>query len=152
LYCNDTPFVLQFINDTIVDNAASGQGGGIKGDNPSGALVTLDNTILANNTASSGADIYGSWGTLATPNSSNNLIDDSSSAGAVTNGSNGNLVGVAAALQPLGNYGGPTQTMPPVIDSLAVNAGSTAFVSSRVDQRGFDRIVKGTVDIGAVEL
>lgn len=55
----------------------------------------------------------------------------------------------APVLAPLGDYGGPTQTMPPMPGSPAIDAaGATSFPT---DQRGLPRIVGGVADIGAVE-
>jgi PKD repeat protein len=59
----------------------------------------------------------------------------------------------AADLAPLGNYGGPTQTMPPLLGSPAIDAGSdsvTNFLAT--DQRGYPRTQNGLIDLGAVEL
>src|SRR5262249_35625804 len=66
------------------------------------------------------------------------------------------LVGTAALpldplLEPLGDYGGPTPTMRPLPWSPALNAGDNAD-APETDQRGFDRLVLGYIDIGAVEL
>ncbi len=71
----------------------------------------------------------------------------------MTNGVNGNIVGVNPLLAPLGNYGGPTQTMPPLPGSPVIGAGSTPLIPTGVttDQRGEPRTVNGKVDIGAVE-
>jgi hypothetical protein len=80
----------------------------------------------------------------------------------IGNGSGGNgfavtdLVGTTAfpldsQLAPLGDYGGPTPTMPPSPGSLAFNAGDNADTPD-TDQRGLPRIVLGFIDIGAVEL
>ncbi|HBR95369.1 MAG TPA: hypothetical protein DEA90_14505 [Opitutae bacterium] len=55
-------------------------------------------------------------------------------------------------LAPLGNYGGSTQTMPPLPNSPAIDAGGSEALSSSVDQRGFARLVGGGLDLGAVEL
>ena len=76
-----------------------------------------------------------------------------STAGGLTNGVNGNIVGVSPLLAPLGNYGGPTQTMPPLPGSPVIGAGSTVLIPAGIttDQRGEPRIVNGTVDIGAFE-
>jgi uncharacterized repeat protein (TIGR01451 family) len=53
-------------------------------------------------------------------------------------------------LQPLGDYGGPTQTMRPLLASPAIGQGDPTNLSA-TDQRGFARTVNGRVDIGAVE-
>jgi hypothetical protein len=59
-------------------------------------------------------------------------------------------------LAPLGDYGGPTQTIALFPGSPAIDAGNNAIVPPGVttDQRGpgFARIVNGTVDIGAFEV
>ena len=130
-------------NDTISGNSAQ-YGGGV--DN--GGTATLNNTIVAN--SPSGGDIFGSV------SGSNNLIDDGSSGLEPTT----NLVDVDPMLDPLGNYGGPTQTMALLSGSPAIGAGSTALavdangVSLQYDQRGigYHRTKNDTVDIGAYEV
>jgi hypothetical protein len=54
-------------------------------------------------------------------------------------------------LGPLGNYGGPTQTIPLLPGSPAINAGDQTKCtdSATLDQRGMPRV--GTCDIGAFE-
>src|SRR6185369_1696323 len=70
---------------------------------------------------------------------------------------NNNQVGVAnALLASLGNYGGQTQTLALLPGSPALNAGSNTLANNAgltTEQRGFgfNRIVNGTVDIGAFE-
>ena len=61
-------------------------------------------------------------------------------------GSN-NLTSGSPLLAPLGDYGGPTQTMPPLPGSPAIDAGGTTSLIT--DQRGLPRV--STPDIGAVE-
>jgi 1-phosphatidylinositol phosphodiesterase len=108
--------------------------------------VSLNNTILAGNTGSNGADLH-NRGTLTRIGA--NLL-----AGYVQFGV-GSSTGPAAItstplLAALGNYGGPTQTMPPLPGSPAIDGciGGTSFAT---DQRGKPRIVGAFADIGAVE-
>ncbi|HEY2784526.1 MAG TPA: right-handed parallel beta-helix repeat-containing protein [Fimbriiglobus sp.] len=53
-------------------------------------------------------------------------------------------------LKPLAYNGGPTQTHALAPNSPALNAGDNADVPT-TDQRGYDRIVGGVIDIGAYE-
>jgi hypothetical protein len=63
-----------------------------------------------------------------------------------------NLTDVNPLLAPLGNYGGPTQTMPPLHGSPAIDAGLDSVTNLlTTDQRGFPRRSGAHVDIGAVE-
>jgi hypothetical protein len=88
---------------------------------------------------------------------SNNLVGAGLSAG-IANGINGNIVGVAdPKLGLLGNYGGPSQTIPLLPGSPALDAGSNTLAIDgsgnplATDQRGLPRVFNGTVDIGAYE-
>ena len=133
---------------TISANSAGAFGGGVG--NGTG-IVTLGNTIVAANAAADGApDAIGIVASLG-----HNLVG-------VTDGSSGwissDLTGTSSLplnplLAPLGNYGGPTQTMPLLPGSPALDAGSNALIPAGIttDQRGFQRIVNGVVDIGAFE-
>ena len=82
-------------------------------------------------------------------------------AGGLTNGINGNLVGVATpGLGDLANNGGPTQTIAVLSGSPAIDAGNTALAVDAhgspltTDRRGpgFPRVVNETIDIGAFEV
>lgn len=139
-------------NCTISGNTA-GQGGGI---NAASGVALLHNTVVAGNTAmfpNSPADIVG--GVFG----SNNLIGDGTGG---LDPTQGNLMGTSSnpldpRLAPLGNYGGPTQTMALLAGSPALDAGSaaTAFdVNGQPltsDQRGLLRAYGANPDIGAYE-
>ena len=122
-------------------------------------VPTLDNTIVALNTSGSGATPDDIAGTVSLA-SAYNLIGTGGSGG-LSNGVNGNQVGVAdPGLGPLAYYGGPTQTIALLPGSPAIDAGSNALAVDpstgqplTTDQRGpgFVRIYNGTVDIGAYE-
>jgi Right handed beta helix region len=130
-------------NVTVSGNtAASGGGSGFYVLNSS--TITLNNTIVAGNT---NGDILVNQ--ASSVSGSNNLIGTGGSGG-LMNGINGNLVGVTnPLLAPLGNYGGPTQTMALLPGSPAIDAGNSSLESGTLDQRGMS--YAGTVDIGAFE-
>src|SRR5688572_12251465 len=117
--------VLRINNSTLAGNSATNAGGGIYNNQ---GTVNLTNAIVAGNTARTNANISGS----------------SLGANSLTNGH--------PMLAPLGNYGGPTWTMPPLPGSPAINNGGdsvTNFLAT--DQRGVPRRLGAHVDIGAVE-
>jgi hypothetical protein len=142
------------VNATIADNEATGgpdSGAGI--DNISGSSTTLNNTIVAQNTDGSGGPADDIAGAGVSGASAYNLVG-ADETGSLTNGSNGNHVGVTdPGLGTLGPNGGPTQTISLLFGSPAINEGSNALIPAGIttDQRGSARIVGGTVDIGAFE-
>ena len=100
---------------------------------------------MANNTGNN-ANIAGT----VNASSSFNLIGVGGTGG-LTNGVNGNQVGVAnALLAPLGNYGGTTNTIALLPGSPAINAGTNTGAPA-TDQRGIARSQQSIVDIGAFE-
>ena len=63
-----------------------------------------------------------------------------------------NLLTGDPLLAPLGDFGGFTQTAPPLPGSPAIDPAGSVTNPGGVDQRGFTRFVNGSLDIGAVEL
>ena len=110
---------------TLSGNQAGALCGGI---NQYGGALTLKNSIVAGNTQATGGDLAAS-----------NPI---TFAGA-------NLTSGTPLLSPLGNYGGPTQTMPPQLASPAIDAAIGSTFTT--DQRGFPRVVGAAADLGATE-
>jgi len=135
-------------NCTITNNSAATQGGGIfraGGTRP----LTLESTIVAGNTAASGGDDVSGSANISF--SLLGVID-----GATISGAN-NLVGTKVSplnpvLGPLANNGGPTRTHMLLAGSPAIDQGANPQGLS-TDQRGpgFQRVVNGSADIGAVE-
>jgi hypothetical protein len=125
------------------------------------STVILSNTIVAGNTAESGAAIKPLDIVLDAPtvnaSGSYNLIGTGGSGGLKDQSvdpAHHNRVGVTnPGLGPLQDNGGPTPTMALLLGSPAHNAGSNALVPPGIthDQRGFPRFSGGVTDIGAYE-
>lgn len=150
-------------NSTFFGNLANsdipgdGLGGAISISGISGAptpAVAAVNCTFYGNQAADGGGIYNS-GTLNLTNSivSGDTADTSNNIDGFYSDVN-NLVDVADLnLSPLGNYGGPTQTILPLPGSPPIDAGDdsvTSFLTT--DQRGYPRRSGTHVDIGAVEV
>jgi hypothetical protein len=146
------------VNCTVAGNTnlnAAGPGGLFAGRYGTGqATVTLGNTIVADNSGNQLGTAGATVGPGTFVSNGNNLISDkSASRFAVLT----DLPPQEPLLAPLGNYGGPTQTMALLPGSPAIDAGSKDLAvdpagnTLTTDQRGFDRIVGIAVDIGAFE-
>lgn len=136
--------VIRVESCTISGNTDAWEGGGIYVD-PDGwgseGHLTLVNSIVAGNDAEeAGPDLRGPIDAELGVN----LLG-------TTDGVTTPFAGIVAdpLLAPLGDYGGPTRTMPPLPGSPAINAGGATTLT--VDQRGAPRVIGGKVDIGAVE-
>jgi hypothetical protein len=134
-------------NCTVTANTSTFGGSGIE---VYRATVNLRNTIVAGNSYSgSGSDVR--FWNAAGVSLGHNLI------GASTTAEFGNgewlasdMLNQDAQLAPLGNNGGITATHALLPDSPAINSGDNTNAGA-TDQRGFARIVGGTIDIGAYE-
>ena len=124
------------IQCTVSGNSAMANGGGIFNLNafsdPSFGITNLFNCIVSANTSPAGADISNTDGTIIVNGS--NLIQSVTNEGSGTVTGPGSTLSNAPLLAPLGNYGGPTSTMPPLPGSPATNA-AIGFPGA-VDQRG----------------
>ncbi len=116
-----------------------GNGGGIA--NEGGGQATLTNSIVANST--SGGDLYQDTGYSSSFAGSYDLIGDGSDLSSFSHALQGNPL-----LAPLGNYGGPTQTMALLPGSPAIGTGET-LAGITTDQRGFP--LDSPLDIGAFQ-
>jgi CSLREA domain-containing protein len=153
-------------NSTFVGNSVtSGDGGAIS----STGQLTANNNIFSGNFSGSAAQpgVGAGINASGTANGSNNIYyknldgvateDDCHQCTTGSPGSNGNIEATSNPLSlPLGNYGGPTETMLPLPGSAAICAGSSSLVPNGVttDQRGFPldpSCAAGSVDVGAVQ-
>ena len=126
-------------NSTIASNTS---GGGLRV--LTHGATTLNSTIVAGN---SGGDV--AFGVLD-PASANNLIQDSSTAGGLSDGVNANIIGEDPLISPLASNGGPTQTHALAPDSPAIGAGvNTGDLTT--DQRGGMFARGPMVDIGSFQ-
>lgn len=133
-------------NSTVSGNSSEHGSGGI--DNGEGeAPVQLESSILAGNTHDgAAADCSGEI-----EGNGHDILG--SEAGCEWEGSASDQVGVDPLLAPLGDFGGPTETMPPQSRlSPAINHGEDPGAT---DQRGLARPVPAgpaNTDVGAVEV
>ena len=115
-----------------------GQGGGIYN---AGAL-TVESTIFWNGHS----DLFNAGGTVVSQGY--NMSRDGASG--LLKGT-GDRINIDPLLGSLQNNGGPTDTIVPLFNSPAINAGNPISSSLQTDQRGYLRVSGGRMDIGAVE-
>ena len=169
---NGGPDTMSLTNDTITGNSVTGNGGGLYSNgtttlsnctvtgnsaNEGGGLynfglasATVTDTIVAGDAGGDGpSDISGSQANQVT--GSFNLVGTGGSGG-LTDGVGGNIVLTSLAdlgLAPLGDYGGPTQTIGLLPGSPAIGAG-TAVYGVIADERG-EPLDAPNPDIGAFQ-
>ena len=145
---------LTVTNNTFSGNTAGAPGGGIYN---GGSTLALTNNTFSANSAPSGGGIYNA----NLLNFSNNIITNSTAGGDCVNAGgigtvginlirNGNCPVTTTAdplLGVLGSYGGPTQTLPLLPGSPAIDGTNSSCPAA--DQRGIPR--GGTCDLGAFE-
>ncbi|MFL5328106.1 MAG: beta strand repeat-containing protein [Gemmataceae bacterium] len=142
-----TPATVMISNSTIAGNVASTGGGIAKVYSTS--IIQFTSTIVAGNTATTGGPDV-NFSTAGKLDGNNNLIGVGNTGSFTLTGSN-NITGTSgtpldAKLNPLGNYGGPTQTRTLQAGSTAIGAGDPGTLN--YDQRG-PGFPRGN-DIGAV--
>ena len=151
------------LNDTVNGNFAD-NGGGAYWVGTAGSTFDVQNTILGGNTASTaGPDADNAAGTFT--DNGGNLIGVSGAGSGNTGFTAGTTqTGTVARplfplLGPLQNNGGPTIGAPGttlVLETQAPLAGSPAIGKGIVsgapltDERGFQSIINGTINVGAV--
>ena len=138
-------------SSTLSGNSSAYEGGGIFND--AGVLILNSSTLSANSSLRFGGGICDVDGTLMLTNTivaANFAKNVTNIYGAITSAANSITNGIPL-LAPLGDYGGPTQTMPPLSGSQAIDAGTNTVNLSAIDQRGYPRLIGGTVDVGACE-
>ena len=144
-------------------NGGIGRGGAINNE-PDGCTLTVINSTIAGNSVDFLMEGGGGiWSWLQPVNMANTIVagntngssnaddfEDRGTGGSFWNGSviNGNLIGVYnnqpqngtnVTLAPLGNFGGPTQTMVSLPGSASICAGVNSGIASgtTADQRGY---------------
>jgi hypothetical protein len=146
---NSTSTTLTVNNSTISGNGALSDGGGIGGGISNDGNAALQNSIVASSTSG------GNCGGTMTSNGYNLSSD-----GTCNFNGTGDLNNTDPKLGALGNYGGPTQTIPLLSGSPAIDAGNPNGCTDgqghllKTDQRGMPRPDKedtGGCDMGAFE-
>ena len=149
------------VNESTLTGNSGSYGGGIL--NLEGALTVNQSTLTGNSDPSGAAGGMYNWDELGSitlfnsivagnslPNTSGYNNQTSTTTSGITTQTGANLTNGTPLLAPLGNYGGPTPTMPPLPGSPAID-GCTNGTTFTTDQRGYPRSVGLAPDIGAVE-
>jgi hypothetical protein len=161
--------ILVITNSTVSQNQTAGGGGGILTGGTNGNL-SLSNVTISGNSSGFGGGVDGSatiQNSIVATNSGGNCSGTMTSNGynlssdsTCNFNSTGDLNNTDPKLGQLGNYGGPTQTIPLLSGSPAIDAGNPSGCTDgnghllKTDQRGKPRPDKedtGGCDMGAYE-
>ena len=143
---SNSSVVSNFSNCTFVNNSTpNANGAALDTVSHGGGLVTLQNTILANNKAAGLANNCNS----AITSTGHNLSDTSTGDCAALI-QPGDLVSTTPLLGPLQDNGGPTLTVGLLPGSPGIDQANPAQCAA-TDQRGFPRLIDAQCDIGAYE-
>lgn len=157
LQVNDlNPAQVRITHSTVTKNQVTGSGGGVYLFN--GVLV-LEHSIIAKNVATVAAPDIDNLNLFAVPAVLAKYSFVGNDAGSSITELEPNQIGDATLpidpmLGNLADNGGPTLTHLPLLGSPVINAGKVdVLLPPDSDQRGFgfDRIVSGVIDIGAIE-
>jgi hypothetical protein len=139
------------VGDTLAGNQVTDGAGGNIDTNflDSGTMTTLTDTIMSGGSAASGPNCVAPSGAVVSDG--HNLESTTPDQCGLTG--TGDQVGANPLLNPLGDYGGPTDTMALAPGSPAISHANCADFSPAVDQRGLPRPGAGETgcDIGADE-
>lgn len=141
---NNTAGSSTFVHCTVVENSAA-EGGGIASADGSNCANHLDATVVRDNPA--GDLVQVPLGGFVPYSANDSLVGTGNILIAIGN-DDGSIVDPTTPLHlmPLGNYGGPTETMLPIPGSPLIDA-TAGFLPG--DQRGVAR--SDSADIGAAE-
>ena len=152
-YQDYPPALVRLINSTMANNSASGEGGGLSNYMffPTDVVeAQFVNTLVAGNAAPSGSGCFGAGGLLTSLG--HNLED----ADTCNFSRPSDLVNANAALGPLQDNGGPTQTHALLPGSQAIDAANNAVCArapiNGIDQRGVSRPQGDGCDTGSFEV
>jgi hypothetical protein len=131
---------------TVTNSTFTGNSDGIV----NGGIAFLTNVTITGNGTGIFTDNCNCGVPLSATTLTNSIVaGNGSDAGGLPATNDHSLVGGTPLLGPLGNYGGPTQTVPLLPGSPAIAAGTTGAGIPTSDQRGVART--GHTDIGAFQ-
>ncbi len=136
-------------NTTITSNVSNGRGGGIFYGGGDADASTIENSVVAGNTASENPDLVIDGVVV-----NFSLIQDPGDSVLVETVPGSNIIGFDPLLGPLQDNGGPTLTHALLPGSPAIDRGDPDFTPPPdYDQRGegFYRVANGRIDMGAFE-